>query len=45
MAHQIRGFVLRLATNIHLYQLAMLGLGLALTAVIQGAPIGGGGGN
>ena len=42
MAHQVRGFVLRLATNIKWYQL--VALGLVLSAVIQGAPIGGGGG-
>ena len=42
MVHQVRGFVLRVAMNIKWYQLVVLGL--ALSAVIQGAPTGGGGG-
>jgi hypothetical protein len=42
MAHQIRSFVLRLATKVNVHQL--LALSLALGAVIMGMPGGGGGG-
>ena len=42
MAHQLRGFGLRLATNVNLYQL--VALGLALTALIVPLMSGGGGG-
>lgn len=43
MAHQLRGFVLRLATNVNLYQLVALSLALA-AVVIPLNPGGGGGG-
>ncbi|NTU63014.1 MAG: hypothetical protein HGB05_06325 [Chloroflexi bacterium] len=44
MAYQLRGFVLRLATNVNVNQ--MVALGLALTAAIftMGMPGSGGGG-
>ena len=42
MAHQVRSFVLRAATKVNVYQL--IALSLALAVIIQGAPIGGGGG-
>ena len=44
MTHQIRGFVLRLSTNVNWYQLAALGLALAAAIVPMGMPGGGGGG-
>ena len=44
MAHQLRGFVWRLAVNVNLYQLAALGLALSALIVPQGIPGGGGGG-
>jgi hypothetical protein len=42
MAYQLRGFVLRLTSNVRLYQLAALGL--ALGGVIIPLMSGGGGG-
>jgi hypothetical protein len=42
MTHQVHGFVLRAVANVKWYQLVVLGL--VLGAVIQGAPVGGGGG-
>lgn len=44
MAHQIRGFVMRLSTNVNLYQLAALGLALVSAIIPLGMPGGGGGG-
>jgi hypothetical protein len=44
MAHQIRGFVLRLSMNVNLYQLAALGLALAAALAPLGMPGGGGSG-
>jgi hypothetical protein len=43
MTHQIHSFVLRLATNVNVYQ--VMALSLALGAVIMGMPGGGGGGS
>ena len=42
MTHQVRSFVLRLATKVNVYQL--VALGLAVSFVIVRYPIGGGGG-
>jgi hypothetical protein len=42
MTHQVRGFVLRVATKANLYQL--MALSLALGVIIMGIPIGPGGG-
>ena len=42
MTHQVRSFVLHVATKVNVYQL--LALTLALGAVIMGYPTGGGGG-
>jgi|GEM_PF-4701027 hypothetical protein len=44
MALQIRGFVLYLATNVNLYQLAALGLAFAAIIAPLGMPGGGGSG-
>jgi hypothetical protein len=44
MAHQLRGFVLRLATNVNVYQLVALGLALSALIGPLGIPVGGGGG-
>jgi len=42
MANQVRNIAVRMATNVKVYQLFMLGL--VLTAAIMGKPIGGGSG-
>ena len=42
MTHQVRGFVLRMATKVNVYQL--MALSLALGAIIMGMPGGPGGG-
>ena len=44
MAHQLRGFVLRLTTNVNVYQLVALGLALSAVVAPLGIPIVGGGG-
>jgi len=43
MTHQVRGFVLRMATKVNVYQL--MALSLALGVIILGAPTGPGGGS
>jgi len=43
MAHQLRGFVFRLATNVNVYQLVALGLVLSAVLVQPMGPINGGG--
>ena len=42
MTHQVRSFVLHVATKVNVYQ--VMALGLALGAIIMRIPTGGGGG-
>jgi len=44
MAHQVRGFVLRLAARVNMNQLVTLGLALTTAIVTMGMPGGGGSG-